>query len=108
MGHFRLHWSFYFKARLNAKSCYEYQFSFMLKLELITARKILHLVSLFERATEGNAEMAYWFMVSVRLFNYVSTQEVGKRKRSVRAISSLSSIFLAFTFLSFFLLDGEG
>ena len=101
MGHFRLHWSFYFKARLNAKSCYEYQFSFMLKLELITARKILHLVSLFERATEGNAEMAYWFMVSVRLLNYGSTQEVGKRKRSIKAnplchLFSLHSLFFLF------------
>ena len=102
MGHFRLHWSFYFKARLNAKSCYEYQFSFILKLELITARKISHLVSVFERGTEGNAEMAYWFMVSVRLLNYRSTQEVGKHERSVRAIPlrhlfSLHSLF----FLSF-------
>ena len=37
--HFRVHLSLHFKARLSAKSCYENQFSFILKLELIIITK---------------------------------------------------------------------
>ena len=37
--------------------CHEYQFSFILKLELISITKISQ--TLFERETEGNSEMVY-------------------------------------------------
>ena len=57
IGHFLVHLGLHFKARLSAKS-YENQFSFILKLEPITIRKISHLD--FERETERNSEMAYY------------------------------------------------
>ena len=46
IDHFGIHFSLHFKASL---LCYEYQFSFILKLELITTTKISHLDSLSKR-----------------------------------------------------------
>lgn len=42
--------------------CYEYQFSYILKLELIT------IINVFERETEGNAEMAYYDIFKRSIF----------------------------------------
>ena len=49
-----------FQSEAKCEVCYENQFSFILKLELITITKISHLDSKkLERETKGNSEMAY-------------------------------------------------
>ena len=60
IGHFLVQLSLHFKARLSL--CYENQFSFILKLQLITITKKFRIYTRFETETEGNSEMAYWLM----------------------------------------------
>ena len=102
MGHFRLHFSLYFKARLNAKSLLWTSVFIHIKIGTDHRKKNFAPRRAFWK--RRNTESDYWFMVSVRLSSYRGTQGVDKHKRSVGAtpvchLFSLHSLF--FLFFSF-------